>query len=70
MKNYKMELGKMFASNKLTKEEFIISVGILNQREKTTDSQKKRYYTRQLNRILENKELVNFKHLEYYANLP
>jgi ribosomal protein S17E len=69
MKNYKMELGKMFASNKLTKEEFIISIGLLNQREKATDPRLKGYLTRQLNRILENKEKVNFKHLEHYANL-
>lgn len=69
MKNYKMELGKMFASNKLTKEEFIISIGLLNQREKAIDPRFKGYLTRQLNRILENKEKVNFKHLEYYANL-
>ena len=64
MTNYKIELGKMFASNKLTKEEFEIIVGIYYEREKETDKRAKGYFTRQLNKVLENKEKVNFKHLK------
>lgn len=64
MENYKIELGKMFASNKLTKEEFEIIIGIYYQREKETDKRAKGYYTRQLNKTLENKEKVNFEHLK------
>lgn len=65
LKELKHRLGVAFASNIIDAEHFEVAVKLLYKRESTEDARDKRYYTQEINRILNNKP-VNLEHLRTY----
>lgn len=67
MTNRRMELAKLFANNEITEKEFIACVKMNDAYFFTNDSRDKRFYSHQINRIINHKPLNSS--LDYLIDL-